>query len=599
MALTVGEASDPGVQEQRTTRSCALSPLPSSLALHPAPCTSSPCAQLIIPAPCAPSPCALLPVPIPNSLCPVPPPCAQLPVPASCNSCLCDLPVPALCALCAGAGASGSWWTVWDGLKQLSLGPCCPMVVWSPRVGAGNLAMGRKEEGEGWKKQTSDIAHIFQLLELLGSGAFSDVYLAKERATDKLVALKCLPKNKDNVVLENEILVLRKIKHENIIALEDTYESPTHYYLVMQLVSGGELFDRILERGVYTEKDASLLIRQILEAVRYLHKNGIVHRDLKPENLLYFNSDENSKIMISDFGLSKMEETGVMSTACGTPGYVAPEVLHQKPYDKAVDCWSIGVITYILLCGYPPFYEDTESKLFARISKAEYEFDSPFWDGISEQAKGFIRHLLEKDPSKRFTCEEALRHPWIAENCAPLHNICHSVSMQIAKNFARNNWKRVINIAVIVKHMQKLQATSKQKVQDSNRGHSDSKPASLEIPIKLLQDRVRQLSAPNLPTSTPPPESRGLTRRQNSASNIVAKAPALHRKSEGRAVSTEEGDTSPSSCDPIPGTLEGKDRANDVDRATGSPEPNEPSAGDQYVDTSSGYHELRQRFSRI
>ncbi|XP_010117922.1 PREDICTED: calcium/calmodulin-dependent protein kinase type 1D-like, partial [Chlamydotis macqueenii] len=140
-----------------------------------------------------------------------------------------------------------------------------------------------------------------------------------------------------------------RIKHENIVALEDIYESPNHLYLVMQLVSGGELFDRIVEKGFYTEKDASTLIRQVLDAVYYLHRMGIVHRDLKPENLLYYSQDEESKIMISDFGLSKMEGKGdVMSTACGTPGYVAPEVLAQKPYSKAVDCWSIGVIAYIL-----------------------------------------------------------------------------------------------------------------------------------------------------------------------------------------------------------------------------------------------------------
>ncbi|XP_038675860.1 calcium/calmodulin-dependent protein kinase type 1G-like isoform X2 [Scyliorhinus canicula] len=308
--------------------------------------------------------------------------------------------------------------------------------------------MGRKEESVcSWKKQTANITDSFQLMELLGSGAFSDVYLAKERTTDKMVALKCVHKNKNNandVALENEIAVLRKIKHENIVALEDIYESPTHFYLVMQLVSGGELFDRILEREVYSEKDAIILIRQILNAVKYLHDNGIVHRDLKPENLLYYDSDENSKIMISDFGLSKMLDSGVMSTACGTPGYVAPEVLHQKPYDKAVDCWSIGVIAYILLCGYPPFYEETEYKLFDRISKADYEFHSPFWDDISEHAKAFTRHMLEKDPAKRFTCDQALRHHWIAENTTPLQDICHPVGIQITKSFARGKWK--INI---------------------------------------------------------------------------------------------------------------------------------------------------------
>ena len=137
-------------------------------------------------------------------------------------------------------------------------------------------------------------------------------------------------------------------------------------------VTGGELFDRIVEKGSYTEKDAADLIRQVLSAVAYMHSMGVVHRDLKPENLLYHSPEEDSKIMISDFGLSKMEDSGIMATACGTPGYVAPEVLAQKPYGKEVDVWSIGVISYILLCGYPPFYDENDANLFAQILKGRH-----------------------------------------------------------------------------------------------------------------------------------------------------------------------------------------------------------------------------------
>ncbi|KAG7472503.1 hypothetical protein MATL_G00109470 [Megalops atlanticus] len=318
--------------------------------------------------------------------------------------------------------------------------------------------MGRKEANNDWKKSTDNIQEVFDFIEVLGSGAFSEVFLVKERKTGKHFALKCVKKSqkRDNN-LENEIAVLRRIKHENVVGLEDFYESRSHYYLVMELVSGGELFDRILDRGVYTEKDASLVIRQVLHAVSYLHKNGIVHRDLKPENLLYYSQDENSKIMISDFGLSKMEDNGIMSTACGTPGYVAPEVLAQKPYSKAVDCWSIGVITYILLCGYPPFYEETETRLFSKIMKAQYEFDSPFWDDISESAKDFIRNMMQKNPKMRFTTEQALRHPWIMGETARSQDIYHSVSVQIQKNFAKSKWKQAFNAAVAINHMKKLQ----------------------------------------------------------------------------------------------------------------------------------------------
>uniref|UniRef100_A0AAZ3R855 Protein kinase domain-containing protein n=1 Tax=Oncorhynchus tshawytscha TaxID=74940 RepID=A0AAZ3R855_ONCTS len=319
------------------------------------------------------------------------------------------------------------------------------------------MPLGDLEDGNGWKKKTSDIKENYDFKE----GAFSEVVLAEEKGTQRLVAIKCIPKKalegKENNI-ENEIAVLHRIKHTNIVSLKDIFESTSHLYLVMQLVSGGELFDRIVEKGFYTERDASQLIHQILDAVKYLHDMGIVHRDLKPENLLYYSMDEDSKIMISDFGLSKIEDTGsIMSTACGTPGYVAPEVLAQKPYSKAVDCWSIGVISYILLCGYPPFYDENDAKLFEQILKAEYEFDSPYWDDISDSAKDFICHLMEKDFMKRYTTEKALQHPWICGDTALDKNIHESVSAQIKKNFAKSKWKQAFNATAVVRHMRRLQ----------------------------------------------------------------------------------------------------------------------------------------------
>ncbi|XP_066554008.1 calcium/calmodulin-dependent protein kinase type 1 [Amia ocellicauda] len=328
------------------------------------------------------------------------------------------------------------------------------------------------EDENAWKKKTSDIKENYDFKDVLGTGAFSEVVLAEEKRTQRLVAIKCIPKKalegKENSI-ENEIAVLHKIKHANIVSLEDIFESKSHLYLVMQLVSGGELFDRIVEKGFYTEKDASKLIQQILDAVKYLHDMGIVHRDLKPENLLYYSMEEDSKIMISDFGLSKIEGSGsVMSTACGTPGYVAPEVLAQKPYSKAVDCWSIGVIAYILLCGYPPFYDENDAKLFEQILKAEYEFDSPYWDDISDSAKDFIVHLMEKDPRKRYTCEQALQHPWIAGDTALDKNIHESVSAQIKKNFAKSKWKQAFNATAVVRHMRRLQLGTSQEGPSQN-----------------------------------------------------------------------------------------------------------------------------------
>uniref|UniRef100_A0A8C8Z647 Pregnancy up-regulated nonubiquitous CaM kinase n=1 Tax=Prolemur simus TaxID=1328070 RepID=A0A8C8Z647_PROSS len=331
------------------------------------------------------------------------------------------------------------------------------------------------------KKHTEDISSVYEIREKLGSGAFSEVVLAQERGSAHLVALKCIPKKAlrgKEALVENEIAVLRRVSHPNIVALEDVHESPSHLYLAMELVTGGELFDRIMERGSYTEKDASHLVGQVLGAVSYLHSLGIVHRDLKPENLLYATPFEDSKIMVSDFGLSKIQAGNMLGTACGTPGYAepvltsmavcvsvcvslclwppAPELLEQKPYGKAVDVWALGVISYILLCGYPPFYDESDPELFNQILRASYEFDSPFWDDISESAKDFIRHLLERDPQKRFTCQQALQHLWISGDAALDKNILGSVSEQIQKNFARTHWKRAFNATSFLHHIRKL-----------------------------------------------------------------------------------------------------------------------------------------------
>ncbi|XDV53270.1 hypothetical protein PO909_021825 [Leuciscus waleckii] len=371
------------------------------------------------------------------------------------------------------------------------------------------MARGSEESGNGsWKKQVDDIRKIFELKEILGTGAFSEVVLAQEKATGDMYAVKCIPKKalrgKESGI-ENEIAVLRKVKHENIVALEDIYESPSHLYLIMQLVSGGELFDRIVERGFYTEQDASALIKQVLDAVNYLHSLGIVHRDLKPENLLYFNPNEESKIMISDFGLSKMEDAtnDIMSTACGTPGYVAPEVLAQKPYSKAVDCWSIGVIAYILLCGYPPFYDENDSKLFEQILKAEYEFDSPYWDDISDSAKDFISNLMQKDPEKRLSCDEALLHPWIAGDTALCKNIHESVSRQMKKNFAKAKWRQAFNATAVIRHMRRLQLGSSM---DSSQHRNCSSPVMCFVLYYVVLSNSSSVQAANSSSKTGTPE---------------------------------------------------------------------------------------------
>ena len=240
----------------------------------------------------------------------------------------------------------------------------------------------------------------------------------------------------------------------------------------MELQKGGELFDRIVERGSYTEKDASGLVKQILSAVAYMHSKGVVHRDLKPENLLYHSVDDDSKIVLSDFGLSKVECSGIMNTPCGTPGYVAPEVIMQMPYDKSVDVWSIGVISYVLLCGYLPFYDDNDANLFAQILTGKVEFDSPYWDDITDNAKDFVSQLMCVDAEKRLSCEEALKHTWItgpkSEKC-----IQASVSEQLKNNLAKSPWRQAYNAISVIRQMKLLVVASGHKdANDSGTQHN-------------------------------------------------------------------------------------------------------------------------------
>merc|ERR1712079_842231 len=343
----------------------------------------------------------------------------------------------------------------------------------------------KPKEEVGKVTRTPTVEDKYDMKDVLGTGAFSQVRLAECREDGQMYAFKIIDKKalkgKEDS-LENEIRVLKRLDHRNVVKLLEAYESRSCVYLVMELVTGGELFDRIVEKGSYSEKDAADLIKQVLSAVAYMHSEGVVHRDLKPENLLYHSSDEDSKIMISDFGLSKMEDSGIMATACGTPGYVAPEVLAQKPYGKEVDVWSIGVISYILLCGYPPFYDENDANLFAQILKGEFEFDSPYWDDISEEAKDFIRSLMCVNVEHRLTCHTALEHCWITGKQSE-RNIHATVSEQLKKNFAKSRWRQAYN-AIAVSRQMKLLALNSSKTSRENSAEREL-PAVKEPEVRL------------------------------------------------------------------------------------------------------------------
>jgi len=217
-------------------------------------------------------------------------------------------------------------------------------------------------------------------------------------------------------MIESEISILLQLNHPNIIAMKECYETVDHIYLVLEYVSGGELFERIIERGHYSETEAALAVRQILNALQYLHAHNVVHRDLKPENLLYADSSEDSVLKLADFGLSKiLDDTDrCMQTVCGTVGYCAPEILSQEIYDSAVDLWSLGVILYILLSGYEPFWDEAgDPAIIRRIVNADYSFDTSEWEFISDSGKDLVRRLLVRDPVQRLTANLALEHPWV------------------------------------------------------------------------------------------------------------------------------------------------------------------------------------------
>lgn len=235
--------------------------------------------------------------------------------------------------------------------------------------------------------------------------------------------------------------------HQNILTLVDYFETMNNLYLVTDLALGGELFDRICRKGSYFESDAASLIRATLSAVSYLHDHGIVHRDLKPENLLFRTPEDNADLLIADFGLSRImdeEQFHVLTTTCGTPGYMAPEIFKKTGHGKPVDLWALGVITYFLLCGYTPFDRDTDFEEMQAILKADYSFTPiEYWRGVSAHAKDFIQKCLTIDPAQRITAHQALQHPFVSGEEAPVNG--ENLLPTIKKNF---NARRTLHAAI-------------------------------------------------------------------------------------------------------------------------------------------------------
>jgi len=259
---------------------------------------------------------------------------------------------------------------------------------------------------------------VYELEKQIRSGTFATVWAGRHVTTGVQYAIKVVKrkdlKPKDDAAVLNEVAILKSLKEEHIVALHDFYEEKDNFYLVMEYMSGGDVFDRIVQRSHYTEKDARDLIRNVLKAVQFIHDHGCAHRDLKPQNLLLQTAEDDATIKVADFGFAKRVHTPQsLITRCGTPTYVAPEILKNHPHDESVDMWSVGVIMYVLLVGYPPFMEENQKVLFRKIRMGTYEFYEEDWSDISSSAKELIQSLLVVDPIHRMTVGEALRHPWI------------------------------------------------------------------------------------------------------------------------------------------------------------------------------------------
>ncbi|KAM9561403.1 calcium/calmodulin-dependent protein kinase type II subunit gamma-like isoform 14-T14 [Salvelinus alpinus] len=297
----------------------------------------------------------------------------------------------------------------------------------------------------------------YQLYEELGKGAFSVVRRCVKKSSGQEFAAKIINTKKlsarDHQKLEREARICRLLKHSNIVRLHDSISEEGFHYLVFDLVTGGELFEDIVAREYYSEADASQCINQILESVQHIHQHDIVHRDLKPENLLLASKMKGAAVKLADFGLA-IEVQGDQQAwfgFAGTPGYLSPEVLRKDAYGKPVDIWACGVILYILLVGYPPFWDEDQHKLYQQIKAGAYDFPSPEWDTVTPEAKNLINQMLTINPSKRITADQALKHPWICQRSTVASMIHRQETVECLRKFnARRKLKGAILTTMLV-----------------------------------------------------------------------------------------------------------------------------------------------------
>ncbi|CAE7772389.1 CPK2 [Symbiodinium pilosum] len=338
----------------------------------------------------------------------------------------------------------------------------------------------------------------------LGEGSYGYVSKATNKATGLVRAVKTIAKGKMKNMerFKQEIAILKLMDHPNIIKLYESFEDLRNIYLVMELCGGGELFDRIIEAGSFTEVVAANLMQQIIRAVNYMHQSQVAHRDLKPENFLFTSKEpmENNILKIIDFGLScKFAERAYLTTKAGTPYYVAPQVLSGK-YDQSADLWSCGVIMFVLLCGYPPFFGDSDKEVLSKVRMGNFNFNPADWKNVSEDAKNLIRNLMRMNPRERFTADQALQHEWIKLQAPKAQNVSlQSNFVDNLRGFRSQNKLKKAALQIIAGQLNEEQITQLRDVFMMIDGNGDglltvnelkealSKAGLKDIPPDLMQ----------------------------------------------------------------------------------------------------------------
>ncbi|XP_071986750.1 calcium/calmodulin-dependent protein kinase type II subunit gamma isoform X15 [Engystomops pustulosus] len=384
----------------------------------------------------------------------------------------------------------------------------------------------------------------YQLYEELGKGAFSVVRRCVKKSTNQEYAAKIINTKKlsarDHQKLEREARICRLLKHPNIVRLHDSISEEGFHYLVFDLVTGGELFEDIVAREYYSEADASHCIHQILESVNHIHQHDIVHRDLKPENLLLASKCKGAAVKLADFGLA-IEVQGDQQAwfgFAGTPGYLSPEVLRKDPYGKPVDIWACGVILYILLVGYPPFWDEDQHKLYQQIKAGAYDFPSPEWDTVTPEAKNLINQMLTINPAKRITADQALKHPWVCQRSTVASMMHRQETVECLRKFnARRKLKGAILTTMLVSRNFSGAVNRREKKEDPAVGRQSSAPVAAATSAANLAEQAAK-SLLNKKTD-------GVKKRKSSSSVhlMEPQTTVVHNATDGIKGSTESCNT--------------------------------------------------------